>query len=68
MTKDETQIKEIHHSLGLLYHSQRKFDKAMTEYKLALFKPKKDTRKNHRLDIISAATYLYLEFLYIDQK
>ena len=68
MTKDETQIKEIHYSLGLLYHSQRRFDKAMAEYKLALFKPKKDTRKNYRLNIISAATYLYLGFLYLDQK
>ena len=68
MIKDETQIKEIHYSLGLLYHSQRKFDKAMAEYKLALFKPKKDTRKNYRLNIISVATYLYLGFLYLDQK
>ena len=68
ITKDETQIKEIHYSLGLLYHSQRGFDKAMAEYKLALFKPKKDIGKNYRLNIISAATYLYLGFLYLDQK
>jgi len=72
ITKNDTQAKEIHYSLGLLNHSQNKFGPAMAEYKLAFSHPQKTFKsqndKNYRSKIISAGTYLYLGLLYLDQE